>query len=134
MGASTPEVRELFLQLEGLTESRIQVDKCNVLSDELANIISEGLDHTVRFDWDNSADNFTGDPYFTSARWEMRNQRDRKCWGELLTMNRDETLPGNEMVQAQMEQCTAGCKCSAHQSNLEWAFRLIEIPQPVTDD
>ena len=79
MGASTPEVHELFLQLEGLTESRIQVGECNVLSDELANIISEGLDHTIRFDWDNSADNFTGYPYFTSTWWEMRNQRDRKC-------------------------------------------------------
>ena len=49
-------------------------------------------------------------------------------------MNRDEKLPGKEMVQAQMEQWMAGCKCSARRSNLEWAFRLIEIPQPVSDD
>ena len=49
-------------------------------------------------------------------------------------MNRGETLPGKEMVQTQIEQWMAGCECSAHQSNLEWAFRLIEIPQPVTDD
>jgi len=26
------------------------------------------------------------------------------------------------------------CECSAHQSDLEWAYELIEIPQPVTDD
>ena len=49
-------------------------------------------------------------------------------------MNQAEKLPGKEMVQAQMEQWMAGCKCSAHQSNLEWAFRLIEILQPVTDE
>ena len=39
-----------------------------------------------------------------------------------------------KMVQAQMEQWMAGCKCSAHQSNLERAYELIEIPQPVTDE
>ena len=44
-------------------------DKCNVLSNELASIISEGLDHTVRFDWDNLADNFPCDPYFTSVQY-----------------------------------------------------------------
>ena len=44
------------------------------------------------------------------------------------------SMAGKEMVQAQMEQWMAGCKCSAHQSNLEWACELIEIPQPVTDE
>lgn len=45
MGANTLEVSELFLRLVGLTESKIQVGECNVLSNELANITSEGLDH-----------------------------------------------------------------------------------------
>jgi len=97
---------QLFLQLVGLTESNIEVGERNVLSDELARIISDGLDHTEKFDCELEG-NFTDDPYFTSAQWEMRNKRDHKCWREVLAMTRDEKLPGKEMMEAQMKQWKA---------------------------
>jgi len=131
MGASSPEACRCFLQLIGFTESTVQIDENNVLKEELATTIADGLSHSEKLDCD--LDTLPDDPYYTTTQWEMRNKRARGCLVEMIAFGEEEKVPGKEVME-QIKKWRAGCRCSAHLCDKEWAYELIEIPEPLTDD
>ena len=59
-----------------------------------------------------------------------------ELWGKFYEPALNEEIPAKdgELVVASNEVTQAGCNCVAHQSELEWVYKLIDVPEPLTDD
>ena len=71
------------------------------------------------------------DPYYTPEEWELRHQLVEKHLAEVCRS-------GNHVLPTQVMSCeealSSACHCVAHCAALEWVWKLIDIPEPLTDD
>ena len=85
------------------------------------------MDHESKYDNDKA------DPYFTPQQWELRCRKVEEHCDKFYEAALNEEIPvkDGELV---MSSTQAGCNCVAHQSELEWVYKLIDVPEPLTDD
>ena len=134
LAASSSEAQEKFLQLMGLTKASITIQEENIFQDEEAQVIATALSHVAMLD--NDAD----DPYFTPDQWRLHQKKvDGLVEGlyEAAVLGSSESLSEADkkgFVAAYSDYKQPRCKCVAHQSALEVVWKLIDMPQKLTDD
>ena len=125
MGASCKQAKETFLNMVRFTEASIEIQSENVLSDDMAEIISTALSHDMKHNHDEF------DPFFTPEQWAQRcNKWEQRC-KQLHEAMMKEELPSKTVIESEERD---GCNCVAHQCTSEWAYKLIDIPEPLTND
>ena len=128
LGASSKQAKDTFLNMVGLVEASIEIQADNVLSHEMAEKISTALNHSSYHDDPNR------DPYYSSEQWEKRSHEYKVLHDKYY----DSTIMGQEVPSKTLTQSEdlieQGCQCAAHTSGYDWVYKLIDIPEPLTDD
>ena len=129
LAAGSKTGQQKFLEMFGLVKLNLSVQEENVLEADVAKLIATGLNHT---DKGEVLEHDLFDPYYTPEQWELRHGQVEKYLTEVCGS------AGNHLSSTQLtsykEALSSSCQCVAHSSHLEWVWKLIDIPEPVTDD
>jgi hypothetical protein len=130
LAAGSSEAQEKFLQFMGLTKTSIVIQEDNVFEEWEAQVIATALNHVEMLQ------DFEGDPYFTPEEWRKHQE---KISGILDGLYEVAVVTDSLSVDSQLATEYRDCKiprctCIAHQSELEAAWKLIDIPNRLTDD
>ena len=128
--ASSSEGQQKFLELMGLTNASIDIQQENVFEDQEARVISTALNHSI-MDQDTA-----GDPYFTPEEWRMHEKKMKDTMDQLYkTAVSKEGVTEDSPLGTQYKECKKPrCNCIAHQSEQQLVWKLIDIPEKLTDD
>lgn len=119
-----------------MAKAQIDLATGPILTDEMAQLISTALNH---FEYGDSEDN---DPYFTPDQWEKLNLEYKGEYKQLYRSYIDEDDPDVRARRISKYETLSHreCKCVAHvaasqsEQKSKWICKLVDIPEPVTDD
>ena len=125
------EAQQKFLELMGLKKAMmIDIQQENVFEDQEARLISTALNHSAMIQ------DMVGDPYFTPEEWRMHEKKIEATM-DLLYENAasKEGVTEDSPLGTQYKECKMPrCNCIAHQSDQQLVWKLIDIPEKLTDD
>ena len=129
LAAGSSEAQEKFLQMMGLTITSINVQKENLFEDSEAETIATALSHVAMLDTED-------DPYFTPDQWSAhQSQMEGVLHGLYDVATSTVCLAEDSPLASAYKECTTPrCKCIAHQSTQDLIWKLIDIPDKLTDD
>ena len=128
LAAGSAEGQQKFLQIFGLLKTNIPIQDSNVLEPDVAELVATGLNHTIK---GGVREGSLFDPYYTPEEWELRHQLVERHLAEVC---RSGNLVSPTQVTSYKEALGSACHCVAHCAALEWVWKLIDIPEPLTDD
>lgn len=126
LAAGSREGQQKFLEMFGLVKADLPIQEDNVLESEMADLVATALNHTSK---GGAQEHNLFDPYYTPEQWELRSQKVEKHLTEVCASGGDHLN-----VTSYEDALSSACHCVAHSSHLEWVWKLIDIPEPLTDD
>ena len=128
--ASSSDAKKAFLHLMGLTKADIQLLEGTVCDQTTAELVATALNHVALLP-------DAEDPYFTPDQWDKLTEKAKETLRGFAQLVQGGEVPPSDhpLFDEYSAVETPTCKCIAH-ANLqyEWIWRLLDIPEPVTDD
>ena len=122
--ASSSEAQEKFLLLMGLTIATLDIQSDNIFDDSEAELIATALSYSATLPGD------VDDTYFTPHEWSLY----QKKAASLLDGIHEAALSSEKLNTDSPLEKEARCNCIAHQSEEDIVWKLINIPDQLTDD
>ncbi len=135
LAASSTKAQIKFLQYVPLTMAQIEIPETLILDPEVAELIAVSLSHEEKY-----TDDLHLSPYFTPQEWVRHTEEIYAEYCKIFE-DEDEALP--TLTPARREKFVKlqnpTCACIAHKlaldkPELSWVWKLVDIPEPVTDD
>ena len=130
LGGSSSEAKAKFLQYVGFTKSDIDILSEDVLEPNVAEVLSAAVSHFC------APGVVDRDPYFTPQQWETSRKQVETVLDGFYQMAADAKVPplDGDLCNKYNQLQNVVCQCPAHMSDHDWVYKLVDIPEPLTDD